>query len=85
MSEATLDYDQLVPGTGKEPVNWRLSSEEIAGMDEEQLRQTIIELNEKVRRLYEALMLEINRHKVGDPSLVKPEDIDHILNPEKID
>lgn len=85
MSEATLDHDRLVPETGRGPINWQLSSEEIDGMDEEQLRKTIIGLNEKVRRLYEALMLEVNRHKIGDPSLVKPKDIDHILNPEKIE
>lgn len=73
------------PKVTRESLNWHVSAEEIAEMDEEQLRKTVIELNEKVRRLYEAQMLEIRRRATGDGSLLKPEDIDHILNPEKID
>lgn len=36
------------------PLNWEITPEEVRAMSQEQLRETVIDLNEKVRRLYEA-------------------------------
>lgn len=84
MDEA-VPIPEKKPVVTAEPLNWHLTAEEIAAMNETQLRQTLINQNEKIRRLYEVQMLEIRRREEGDERPVILEDIDHILNPEKID
>ena len=85
MDEAIPIIPKEKPVVTSEPLNWHLTAEEIAAMNEAQLRQTLIEFNEKVRRLYEAQMLEIRRREEGDKRPVTSEDVNHILNPERID
>ncbi len=84
MDEAALVPEKFQAASSSEPLNWNLTAEEINTMSEEQLRKLFVDFNEKIRRLYEAQMLEIHRRSVGDDRPIKPEDIDHILNPEKI-
>lgn len=78
MDEASHEVDRPASELADSPVRWEIPKEEIEGMTEEQLRAAVVELNEKVRRLYEVAMLTVHSHETGQP--VKPEDINDLLN-----
>ena len=64
-------------------LEWHIPPEHLMTMNEEQLRQSVIDLNEKVARLYDALMLQVHSQEAGvEP---KSQDIEHILRPERMD
>lgn len=77
MNETSPDPDRQPAELASEPLKWEVSIEEIRGMSQEELVQELINQSEKIRRLYEVAMLTVH-------SQVKPEDINHILNPEKL-
>lgn len=82
MSEQSSDPDRQQAELADKPLNWEVSSEEIKGMSHEELREEVILANEKIRRLYEVVMLEVQSQRSSQP--VSAEDRDHILNPEQI-
>ena len=79
--DSSTEPDRPAAELASVPIKWEMSAEEIEAMSPEQLRQEVINLNEKVRRLYEVAMLGVNRAALDYH--VKPQDIDGILNPEK--
>lgn len=77
MDEISPDPDRQPAELASKPLKWEVPIEEILAMSPEELIQEIINQSEKIRRLYEVAMLAVH-------SQAKPEDINHILNPEKL-
>lgn len=67
----------------EKPLRWDVSKEEILAMSEEERLQFFVDTNERIRRLYEAVMLEVRSNRTD--VVITVNDINHILNPEKID
>lgn len=83
MSDQLSEVDQPRTEAADRVVSWHIPAAEIEKMDEVQLRQVVIDLNEKVARLYDAMMLSVQAPQQATPA--KPQDINHILNPEHIE
>lgn len=81
--EISQDIDQLPRELSGKALEWYIPPETIEAMNDEQLRMFLIELNERVARLYDAMMLEVQSQETGGS--VKQKDIDEILNPETKD
>ncbi len=63
----------------KKQVDWEVPPEVIEAMDEAQLRQFLIETNEKVRRLHEVMVMTLGKRH----TTVSMDKWDSVLHPEK--
>ena len=82
MDESYSEPDRAAAELAGQSLEWETPRTKIESMTHEQLVQEVILLNEKVRRLYEVAMLPVHSQAANQP--VKPEDINHILNPESL-
>ena len=82
MDESLSDPEREV-SEAPEPIgNWHLPSQEIRSMDSEKFRDFVIDLHERVGRLYDLEMVRLH----PDPEVpLTEEDMDHILNLENVD
>lgn len=81
MGEASFsEVSESLPAEG--PLRWKLSEAELRAMPQE---ERDIYLNEKLSRVYDALMLQIEGSQSNGEVEVRPEDLLVILHPEKKD
>src|SRR5574337_1784519 len=66
--------------TPEQPLRWKLADAEFQAMP---LEQRLVYVNEKINRVYDALMLQTEADQSG--AAVLPEDIEVILHPERKD
>jgi hypothetical protein len=71
--------EQLTESTEKGTLNWHVPRETLEGMNPEQLRAFVIDMNERTSRLYDAIMAMAGESR----ATVRKKDVDLILNPDK--